>query len=161
MKKKNSDKYVVRDIILDEFSFLIEQYDFSLMKKEVDPWFTEVKYANKYCVITVYYEVREFYFNVIISELVDGREIHHPGAYFYHDGDVFYEHSLHDVVDLLSPKDCACYDEKKGLRNYVARLSHNLKKFGLPFFHGDFSLFPSLDKIVVARILKLKREYDE
>lgn len=35
MKKKNSDKYVVRDIFLDEFSFLIEQYDFSLKKKKL------------------------------------------------------------------------------------------------------------------------------
>ena len=71
MKKKNSDKFVVRDIFLDEFSFLIEEYNFSLIKKEVDTWFTEVKYANKCCVITVYYEVKDFYFNVIISQLVD------------------------------------------------------------------------------------------
>jgi hypothetical protein len=83
MKKKNSDKFVVRDIFLDEFSFLIEEYNFSLIKKEVDTWFTEVKYANKCCVITVYYEVKDFYFNVIISQLVDGKEVHHPGSFLF------------------------------------------------------------------------------
>lgn len=35
MKKKNSDKFVVRDIFLDEFSFLIEEYNFSLIKKKL------------------------------------------------------------------------------------------------------------------------------
>ena len=83
MKKKNSDKYVVRDIFLDEFSFLIEQYDFSLIKKEVDSWFTKVKYANKCCVITLYYEVKDFVFNVIISQLVDGKEVFHPVFFLF------------------------------------------------------------------------------
>lgn len=159
MKKKNSDKYVVRDIFLDEFSFLIEQYDFSLIKKEVDSWFTKVKYANKCCVITLFYEVKDFVFNVIISQLVDGKEVLHPGSFFIHEDDAFYEHSLHDVVDLLSPEDRACYDEKKGLRNYIAKLASNLKKFGPPFFSGDFSLFPSLDKIVIARVMEWNKEW--
>ncbi len=53
----------------------------------------------------------------------------------------------------------ACYDEKKGLRNYIAKLACNLKKFGPPFFSGDFSLFPSLDKIVIARVMEWNKEW--
>ena len=34
----------------------------------------------------------------------------------------------------------------------------NLKKYGKPFFNGDFSLFPALDEIVVARVEEWKKQ---
>ena len=40
----------------------------------------------------------------------------------------------------------------------IAKFACNLKKYGTPFFNGDFSLFPALDEIVIARVEEWKKQ---
>lgn len=40
----------------------------------------------------------------------------------------------------------------------IAKFASNLKKNGTPFFNGDFSLFPTLDEIVITRVEEWKKQ---
>lgn len=156
-------KNVVENMIVEKFSFLTEQFGFFRVKMKNDGYETKVRYINKYCAITIKYEYRDAYFNVIISRLVDGKVVPTPSSFTIHKGTILNNHSLNDILKLLSPAnvmlpiyeygaDSPYQDERNGFQNYIAKFADNLKKYGIPFFNGDFSLFPLLDEMVIARI---------
>lgn len=161
---------IVENIIVDEFSFLVDEFGFSRVKAKNDRYVAIAKFANKNCLIEIYYEFREAYFNVVICRLVDGKVVPTPSSFSIQKGAILNNHSLNDVLELLSPNnvmqpiyeygdDSPYHDEKNGLRNYIAKFASNLKKYGTPFFNGDFSLFPALDEIVVARVEEWNKQF--
>ena len=166
---KSKPEKIVENIIVEEFSFLVDEFGFSRVKIKSDRYVAIAKFINKYCAITVKYEYRDAYFNVIISRLVDGKVVPTPSSFTIHKGTILNNHSLNDILKLLSPAnvmlpiyeygaDSPYHDKKNGLRNYIAKFACNLKKYGTPFFNGDFSLFPALDEIVIARVEEWKKQ---
>lgn len=159
-------KNIVEKIIVEEFSFLMEQYDFSRVKINSDKYAAKAKFINKYCAITIKYEYREAYLFIVISRLIEGKEVPNPDCCSIHKGVALNNHSLDDLLppeDEMQPTyeygmDSPYHDKKNGLRNYIAKFADNLKKYGKPFFNGDFSLFPALDEIVVARVEEWKKQ---
>ncbi len=164
-------KNIIENMIADSFSFLITQFDFFHVKMKSDRYEAKTRFVNKYCAITITYEYRDAYFNVVISKLVDGNIIPSPSSFLIHKGTILYNHSLNDILELLSPddvmlpiyeygEDSPYHDEKNGFEKYIAKYADNLKKYGPPFFKGDFSLFPLLDEIVVARIEEWNKRWN-
>lgn len=167
---KSKPEKIVENIIVDEFSFLVDEFVFSRVKAKSDRYAAIAKFANKNCLIKIYYEFREAYFNVVICRLVDGDTLPDPDWWSVHKGVCYNSLSLEDVVRVVSPKDemhpiyeygddSPYHDEKNGLRNYIAKFASNLKKYGTPFFNGDFSLFPALDEIVIARVEEWNKQF--
>lgn len=158
----------IENIINEEFYFLIENFTFSQVEFTCRDGSVTAKYVNNYCAVTINYEYREAFVFVVISRLVDGRILPNPSL--VHRGVIFNSHSLDDLVHLLAPKDAMqpaysygsdspYYKDKDGLRLYVSKFANNLKKYGVPFFNGDFRLFDSLNEIVITRVEEYKRTH--
>ena len=152
-------------IVKKEFKFLESKFACTLYKSSKEDWGYEMIYINKTTGVKIIHEFRESDIFILLYQLVDGELI--EDARNIKDDTVILSHGLDDIVNirnssaLIRPTykyavDSKYHDKDHGMSYYVADYAKNLEKYANDVLMGDFTIFPTLDKIVKERAKKYR-----
>jgi len=130
------------------FRFLIDEFQCRLTSKKSDAWGAELTYQNDTTAVNVRYEPREQFVFVLLCRLINGK----MPAY-----DSFDSFGLSDLLTLRAPelkirkRSAPERFTENDLRHMVITFARGVRGHATDILHGDFSIFPELEKIVKRR----------
>jgi hypothetical protein len=156
------------EVARDLFAFLERDFGFSLKSCSDESWggqLTFVNLDNGVAVKPVYDFSNAFVF-VFIYRLVEGKII--DNSLPITDKSQITCFDFNDLLDehrKMKPayeygEDSVYYDEKNGLRNYVAEFATRLKEEGRELLKGDFSRLRQAEEIIKQRARDLHRDHN-
>jgi hypothetical protein len=142
----------------ESFSFLIDDFNFKIIKSRDEDWGYSYEATNNTTGIEIVYEFTQAYVNIMIFKLINGEIIKNTVQAIRHD-EIINGFSMDLIVQIRNPKDLIkpayqygkdsdFYKPKVGLKNYVSLFVGNLKKYAFDVLNGDFSIFTQLDEIM-------------
>jgi hypothetical protein len=153
------------EIVKKEFKFLESKFEFKLYKSKEEDWGYKIIYLNKTTGVKITYEYRESYLFIMLYRLVDGKIVENPRN--INEETTLFGYALDDIIKLHNPSaligstykysnDSKCHDKENGMSYYISDYARNLEKYAKDVLTGDFTIFPSLDKLVKERAEKYK-----
>lgn len=152
-------KIRIDEVFRSAFSYLIDEYQFSISKQKKEDWGYIFEGKNTTTGLRVVYEFREAYAKVMLYRLVDGEIVDNTIGALQSDEKIN-GFSLEHIIALLDhgKEQSIVYpsingiDQQNDLLDYLSDLNCKLKKYAINILTGDFRLFDELDK-------KVKQEY--
>lgn len=151
---KYSNKQI-ENILKDKFIFLIADYNFSLESENLSDWGFKIVYKNQTTAVSVIFEFREAYVNIILHKLVKGEIDNDDYPYKANiplnniglDFIVKYKNSS-ELTKPLYDSTSEYYRKDNAFEVMVSNLAKNLKEFASNVLNGDFSIFNEVDRFV-------------
>jgi len=142
----------VKRLILREFHFLEEEYDFKIVDKTKRPY-VSITYRNPTTAVRVGYEPRDRGVFVLLICLVDGEIPPYP--IHIQPGDKINMFYLDDLMTLRASDSEASDFEASAVssnpKSSIARAASALRTYATDILTGDFDVFVELDQIVKRR----------
>lgn len=152
MKYSNSE---LQNIIKNKFEFLITEFELKIIYDQIQEWGYKLVYKGLKVGVTILFEFREAYINIIIHQLKEG-EIEND-VYPYKDSILLRNIGLDYIVKYKEPlrltkplydKTSEYYGKDEAVEILIDILSENLRKFASNTLRGDFTLFKEIDSFV-------------
>lgn len=137
-------------ICITKFDFLINLFDFHIIKKNIGSSGWEILMANNTTGIKILLEFREMYIFISICQLVNGCFVFSAGE--MKPTTKLYCYDLEDLVNLRSSELQESDIPNSNFIEYLLeRHAKNLKEFAGDILLGNFTVFSDLEKIVKCR----------
>ena len=162
------NKASLKKLFEELFSFLIDDFNFKIIKSKDEDWGYYYKATNDTTGIEIVYEIKEAYVNIMLFKLINGEIIKNTVQAIMRD-EIINGFSMDLIVEFRNPKDIIkpayqygkdsdFYKPKVGLKNYVSIFADNLRKYTFDVLSGDFIIFSQLDEIMKKKHWRISNE---
>ena len=144
------------------FRFLVDEFQCRVTSEASDAWGDELTYQNSTTAVNIRYEPREKYVFILLCRLVGGKVPEHPGV--VHPDTDLNRYGLDDLLKLRAPalkilkKEFGVPFTERNLRTMVETYARGVRNYAADILHGDFSIFPELEKIVKRRAEEYRKK---
>lgn len=137
------------------FSFLVDDYDYRILTKKRTAEGCRFVFMNAAVGVTVSYEIREGYINVLLHRLVKGAIKFDPWPYERNrplnniglDWIVKYKDESKLSVPLYDPTS-EYYNNTNAFNLMISKVAQNLRIFGDSVLRGNFGIFAEVDHLL-------------
>lgn len=151
------------EILINEFDFLVQEFNFYLESIKKEKWGYELVYLNQTTGVIITYEFQEAYVFIVLYRLINGRIIKNLRS--IEPETKLNGFSLDDIISFHNPQALIRptyeYDSTSkyhnsllGLKSYVSDFASNLKEYAFEILNGNFRIFDLIDGIVKERFLQ-------
>lgn len=137
-------------MILDTFSFLINEFEFRLLQSISNNYGIRIYYKNTTTGVEVNWEVREQRIFIMIIRLIDGEIPEYP-IFFTSDSESYY----YDLGDVMKVKNGSFFDygnlNNNDIESVLVNSAEYLKQYSQDLLNGNFDIVPHIETIINGR----------